>query len=118
MTEAEWLAADRASDLICFLRYSELGPALAARGRKYRLFAVACLRRTPGADERTVEIAERMADGRVTREELALARAGASGAARKALLRSGRMAANDVARPLGSDSIVASALRDVFGNPF
>src|SRR6267378_4076942 len=100
MTEAEWLVADRASDLIGFLRFSERGPALEARGRKYRLFAVACVRRTPGGDERTVEIAERMADGRATKEELAQARAGASGAARKALLRSGRMAANDVSWPL------------------
>lgn len=126
MTEAEWLASECASDMVQFLRDSDRSPETdAARSRKYRLFACACVRRawvwqTLGeADWAAVVVAEQLADGQVTPTQLQDARrSGAVGVARMTLLRSPRMAANDVARALSTDSGLPSLLRDVIGNPF
>jgi hypothetical protein len=72
MTEAEWLAGTQTSQMLKFLgdQTSE---------RKLRLFAVGCCRRIwhslPNEQSRrTVEIAERYADGMATAEELMAAR--------------------------------------------
>lgn len=124
MTETEWLASDNAGDMIRFSRSFARGSFLEPTSRKYRLFACACVRRTQDltGDELSqgiVLVAERLADGQVGREDLAEARsAGATGVARKTLLRSARMAANDVCWPVGSQPILASLLRCIFGNPF
>jgi hypothetical protein len=121
MTEEEWLACENVRDMLQFLRYSVLWPATESRGRKYRLFACACVRMYWDLDERSrsaVAVAERLADGQVSREELAEARsAGAVGAARKTLLRSPRMAATDVSYGL-LDPNVPRLLRCIVGNPF
>jgi hypothetical protein len=124
MTEAEWLASENAGDLLQFLRYFAGGPPLEKRARKYRLFACACVRRTPGllADEvsrNTVALVERLADHQTIAEALAEARAAGVTVVRKMLLRSPRMAATDVYYSLcRSDAPPASLLRCIFGNPF
>jgi hypothetical protein len=124
MTETEWLTCQEVISMMHFLRYFFQGPAIELRGRKYRLFACACVRRIWNRieDERSrnaVVIAEQLADGQATPEDVAAARSsGVMGPARKTLLRSSRMAANDVSRPLGADPTLPSLLRCVFGNPF
>jgi hypothetical protein len=124
MTEPEWLACENAADMIHFLRNDRRGPALEVRGRKYRLFACACVRHTKGllGDEisrNAVLVAERLADRQVTGEDIAKARAArVTGAVRKILLRSASQTANDVCRPLGSDPLLATLLRCIFDNPF
>jgi hypothetical protein len=127
MTEAEWLASECASDMLQYLRDSDRSPEKdASRGRKYRLFACACVRwvweRRPtlsDTDRAAVAVAERFADKQVAPTELQEARSsGAVGLARKTLLRSPRMAASDIARAMSDDSAVPTLLRDVIGNPF
>jgi hypothetical protein len=124
MTEAEWLVCENAGDMMQFLRYFAGGLPIEKRARKYRLFACACVWRTPDlvADEvsqSTVALAERLADHQVTCEALADARsARVTGTVRKTLLRSARMAANDVCRLPRSGPIPAALLRCIFGNPF
>jgi hypothetical protein len=67
MTEAEWLAGTDPEPMADFV-------AGRASDRKVRLFACACCRRVwhliPPYHRRTVEVAERFADGLATREEL------------------------------------------------
>ena len=123
MTENEWMASEDVRVMLHFLRFSALGPAAESRGRKYRLFACALARQALNPDESeegrgAVAVAERFADGQVSAEELAAARtAGVYGAARKTLLRSPRMAANDVCSVFAA--VHASAvLRCIVGNPF
>jgi hypothetical protein len=124
LTEAEWLACEDARDMMQFLRYFAGGLPVEKRARKYRLFACACVRSAPDlvADEinrTTVALAERLADHQVTADELAAARtAGVTGTVRKTLLRSARMAANDVCRLPRSSTSPAALLRCVFGTPF
>jgi hypothetical protein len=124
VTEAEWLACESAGDMMRFLRYFVGGLPVERRARKYRLFACACVRRAPGlvadgVSRNTVALAERLADHQVTCDALAEARsAGVTGTVRKTLLRSARMAANDVCCLPGSGPIPAALLRCVFGNPF
>jgi len=72
MTEAEWLACTNPAPLLDCLRLSRK-----ASGRKLRLFAVACCRSdwtwTRLEDQRSrraVEVAERLADDQVGKEEL------------------------------------------------
>src|SRR5262249_9715420 len=107
-----------------FLRYFAGGLPIEKRARKYRLFARVCVRSAPGlvADEvsrNTVALAERLADHQVTGDALAEARsAGVTGTVRKTLLRSARMAANDVCGLPRSGPIPAALLRCIFGNPF
>jgi hypothetical protein len=79
MTEAEWLAGDDPQKLIEFLC------ELPATDRKLRLFGVACCRQvwnllTEDCFRAAVELAERFADGKASKKELADAKK-ASGAA-------------------------------------
>lgn len=121
MTEAEWLAGEDPLAMLVFLRY------LSMSGRKYRLYACAVVREfwQHLDDERSrqaVETAERLADGEVTRKQLAegeartAARQASGGAmARKTLLRSARMAATDVT--VFGQPPLADLLRCVFRHP-
>lgn len=75
MTESEWLASDCDHLMYEFIRRP-------ADRRKLRLFACACCRRIWDllTDERSraaVEVSERYADGRATKQELSAAQAGA-----------------------------------------
>lgn len=77
MTEAEWLNGTDPESMLLFLQNSGR-----ASDRRLRLFACACCREMWEylSDERSrqvVEIAERMADGRATQEELTAAKASA-----------------------------------------
>jgi hypothetical protein len=68
MTEAEWLACTDPGPMLAFLRGK-------ASERKLRLFAVACYRRVPGlAGLPEIAVAERVAEGLATENELADAR--------------------------------------------
>src|SRR4051812_8775770 len=84
MTEAEWLACTDAGSMLRFLRAREL--MLRRRpGRVMRLFACACCRRiwdllTDNRSRLAVEVAERHADGRASKRELAEAAQGANDA--------------------------------------
>ena len=68
MTEAEWLNSVDSRVMLDFLR-----AAGRVDGRKLRLFAVACCRRTEGcliAETRALlEVAERVADGKADEQE-------------------------------------------------
>ena len=119
MTEAEWLASTDVRAMLSFLRSFPSAPGQQKLSRKYRLFACACARRVwdrLGDDDAraAVVVAERLADRQVTPEELERARRCARGTARKTLLRSGRMAANDVSSPYPPDPTLAVLLRDIF----
>jgi hypothetical protein len=121
MTEAGWLTSDCIRDMISFIRHSTLIDR--NHGRKFRLFSCACARRAwetmAEVDRSAVATAERFADGQCTPNELAIARrSGATGQARKTLLRSARMAATDVVWPFSDDTVLPSLIRDIFGNPF
>ncbi len=67
MTVAEWLACTEPEPMLEFLKDP-------VSDRKLRLFSCACCRRIwhliPPYHRKTVEVAERFADGRATREEL------------------------------------------------
>ena len=124
MTEADWLVCENSRDMIQFLRGFTPWQGLAAHNRKYRLFACASVRGMLDLDEdeasrSAVAVAERLADGQVTPEELAEARsAGTKGAARKTLVRSAKMAANDVCTSGRPELNHTSILRCIVGNPF
>src|SRR4051812_17679097 len=134
MREWEWLACTDPDALLEFLR-----TAGKATDRKLRLFTCACLRRIrhllPDERSRTaIEVAERFADGQVTRENLETAFKAALAAARAtacAFNDRGYAAANAAAYAAvlrtycqGIDETVldectqCSFLRDLFGNPF
>ncbi len=119
MTESEWLACPDVHPLLNFLRQRH-GPDSTALARKFRLYACACVRQmwavhgmgTP-AEQDVVAVAERYAERQLTHAEVHRFRAvGMSGPARKTLLRSPRMAANDVR---GRDPFL---FRCILGNPF
>jgi hypothetical protein len=78
MTEAEWLTSTSVGDMLRFLRYTKLGPEESTSARKYRLFAVACARRTWDTlreiDRDAVLIAEQWADRLAAEAELHHAR--------------------------------------------
>jgi hypothetical protein len=140
MTEPEWLECPSPAQMLEFLRheaYCRRRPQPSRR--KLRLFACACCRRawpSLGDDgRRAVEVAERYADRRATRAELALAlaavkagaRTGNAGlaAARAASLRGSpdeaapqAALAGDVRRWGAECAAQAGLVRDVFGNPF
>jgi hypothetical protein len=141
MTEAQWLACRDPNALLEFLRrqaYARQGRQPGAR--KLRLFACACCRRAWPAitDERSrsaVEVAERYADRRASRQELARAFVAAKAAAH---LGNAAFAAAAVCAPKGNTDRVAGQaalagdprrwaaeraeqadlVRDLFGNPF
>jgi hypothetical protein len=122
MTEAEWLASEDARAMLTFLRDKQVS------GRKYRLYACAAVRQIwhQFDDERSrsaVEVAERLADGEVTRRQLAgsearddAQRVQGGATARKTLLRSARMAANDVTF-YSEQSPLPALIRCVFRHP-
>ncbi len=141
MTEAEWLACRDPDALLDFLRHEAFGRRGSSPSRrKLRLFACACCRRAWAAitDERSrraVAVAERYADRRVSRQELALAfvvartldhsgnaafaaatacapRGNPDRAARHAAL------AGDLRRWGEERAAQADLVRDIFGNPF
>jgi hypothetical protein len=141
MTEAEWLACRDPDALLEFLRAEASARRLAQPSRrKVRLLACACCRRVWAAlidprSRRAVEVAERYADRRATREELARtcieARAvepiGNAGlAAVLAAVPSGwpdRAAAHaalagDLRRWDAERAAQAGLVRDLFGDPF
>lgn len=119
MTEGEWLASEEPLAMLAFLRYKQ------ASARKYRLYACAAVRRFWHQldDERSrnaVEVAERFADGKVTRRQLAESETrsdalhvSGGGMARKTLHRSARHAANDVSSTREGGQLT-SMLRCVF----
>jgi hypothetical protein len=141
MTEAQWLACRDPVALLEFLRrqaYARLGRQPGAR--KLRLFACACCRRAWSAltDERSrwaVEVAERYADRRASRQELARAFLAAKEVAH---LDNAAFAAAAACAPQGdADRVAGQAalagdprhwaaeraeqaglVRDLFGNPF
>jgi hypothetical protein len=82
MDEREWLTCNNPADMYwVIVRRPEMVRRKAGR-RKLRLFGVACCRQLTGlmADSRSlaaVEVAERFADGRVSRKEVSLAAAAA-----------------------------------------
>jgi hypothetical protein len=80
MTEAEWLACDFTDPMLVFIQEE-------ASQRKLRLFACACCRRiwqllTDEQSQKTIEIAERFADGEATIELLRTAHAAVENASR------------------------------------
>jgi hypothetical protein len=85
MTEAEWLASDRACSMV------RGGRTFKASSRKLRLLATACCRQAwksmTAADLNAVEMAELFADKKATEGELEAARSlvGGSGAERGVL---------------------------------
>ncbi|HYT91786.1 MAG TPA: hypothetical protein VEL76_23935 [Gemmataceae bacterium] len=75
LTEAEWLASQSMNVLMKYLRQHRLISREPGSRRRFRLFACACCRRvwhlfTDEHCRRAVEIAERAADGQVSRKEL------------------------------------------------
>ncbi len=141
MTEAQWLACRDPDALLEFLRqraYS--GQGRYPTPRKVRLFACACCRRAWPAltDERSrqaVEVAERYADRRASREELARTFLIAKGVGR--LGNAAFAAASACAPRCNADRVAAQAalagdprhwaaeraaqaelVHDLFGNPF
>ncbi len=141
MIEAEWLSCRDPDALLEFLRQEAFGRRISSPSRrKLRLFACASCRRAWAdiPDERSrraVAVAERYADRRASRQELALAFAvakaidplgNAAFAAAIACAPSGNP--NRVARQaaLGGDlrrwgeerAAQADLVRDIFGNPF
>jgi hypothetical protein len=114
MTEAEWLACTDTGRMVHFLRNKLVS------GRKFRLFACACVRQAwhllnDDRSREAVALAEQAADGELTRKWLAESSArdaareavssdganDAARAARKTLVRSARMAASDAASMAG-----------------
>jgi hypothetical protein len=141
MTEAQWLACRDPDALLEFLRQRAYGRhGNHPDARRLRLFACACCRRAwPAlADERSrraVEVAERYADRRATRQELARAFIAARGIGQAG---HAAFAAATACAPRGNAGRVAAQaalagnprhwaaertaqadlLRDIFGNPF
>ncbi len=128
MTEQSWLAFTDIHAKLNFLRYSTTHGIATPTARKFRLLACGCCRLIwnqidDPQNRSAIELAERLADRQASHVELQAARfSGASGLARKTLLRSPRMAAHDVAIPLGANPAhtlqVDRMIRDIVGNPF
>jgi hypothetical protein len=140
MTEQEWLEYTNPAEMLEFLRqeaYCRRRPQPSRR--KLRLFACACCRRVwpslSDAGRRAVEVAERYADRRATRHELALAFTAAKAGARtgNAGLAAVRAAvprgspdeaavqaalAGDVRHWVAECAAQAALVRDIIGNPF
>jgi hypothetical protein len=123
MTEAEWLRSKNPEAMLDFLGRN-------ARGRKLRLFAAACARRSfawlprePRALE-VVRTAELLADGQVGRADLQKARRALGGRMPVGLVWTARAKPADAARfwvqvrSLGARQRHADVLREIFGNPF
>jgi hypothetical protein len=132
MTEAEWLAATDPYYMLRFLRGK-------ASGRKFRLFAVACCRRSwecpPGGREvDAVAVAERLADGLATNAQRREAEASLGHAGRFAEGSHSALRGNPFWAAMGCAEVTAGAspgepgvpvhpivqaalVRDVFGNP-
>lgn len=105
MTEAEWLTSRDPQGMLKWLRRNGT-----ASDRRLRLFACGCCRAvwhllTVEQTRTAVELAERFADGRADRKELALARGGLPAAARGRL----RDAVIDLARSENQPAAVATA---------
>jgi hypothetical protein len=129
MTEHEWLTATEPDPMVEFLRKTTCD-------RKLRLFAVACLRRIwhllrEQQDRKTVELAERIADGTITEPEAEAARSIRGGYAvhhvvfSRAWASARFSAANASAAVSDSDQTVraeryqqAAILRHIIGSPF
>ncbi len=129
MTEADWLTVADPDPMLVFLRGK-------ADDRKLRLFAVGCCREvwpqlTDERSRRSVEVAERFADGRATGRELATACRDAMKATRRRAFPAAwaaywtckRLIAETVwnAAAAASDAGErgqAHLLREIFGNPF
>jgi hypothetical protein len=122
MTEAEWLACTDPQPMLDFLRET-------ASDRKLRLFACACCRHVlhlltdRHVCRRTIEFAERFADGLATKNELHENAWGKSGEAGPVVLWKARDAAEDSARygaakvqwaVLGSDPEKCKAWEEAF----
>ncbi len=128
MTEQTWLAFTDINAKLNFLRTADPRSFPVPSARKYRLLACGCCRLVwdlidDPQNRSAIELAERLADRQASHEEVQAARfSGASGLARKTLLRSPRMAAHDVLIPLGYNPkhtvMVDRLIRDVVGNPF
>jgi hypothetical protein len=74
-TEAEWFTCPQVDALCKMLRHRDYGVRVRFSDRKWRLFGVACVRRVSHTfnDDRTrglVEVAERLAEGMLTEEEV------------------------------------------------
>jgi hypothetical protein len=123
MTEAEWLDGNDPEAMLDFLGRK-------AGGRKLRLFAAACARRSfdwlsckPLALE-VVRMAELLADGQASRTDLQKARRALSGSMPVGLVWTARAKPADAARfwaqnqRLGARQLCADVLREILGNPF
>jgi hypothetical protein len=134
MTEAEWLAC---TDLVPMLEFLEAE----ASDRKLRLFGCACCRQvweslTEDCFRDAVEVAERFADGKASRKELALAKKTSGAALEGAGVTGPRYCALGSAWSSTRNPPTAAIyplwvftdeadrkweiqfLRDIFGNPF
>ena len=75
MTEKEWLAATNPLNLLMYAKRTSPTLRGQAGRRKFRLFAVGCVRRVwsgvrKGAQQKAVEVAEQFADGVGTTDDL------------------------------------------------
>ena len=137
MTEAEWLTTNP-PPLLWFLKERHPGKQRLAFNRKARLFGCACCRRVwhllGAKDREKVEVAERYADGLVTRRDWEAARkrraippwaldpaARAAAAASSALHREAYLAAIEAAGWSGNlpgKPAQVHLFHDIFPNPF
>jgi hypothetical protein len=130
VNEEEWLTCPDPEAMLRFLHRNR------ASDRKFRLFAVACVRRVwhllPSDRERgVVDVAELLADGRALVQDLWLARCRVNCAPLRALFSLAYNAAVEVsmsaaialrsgaggAASLGERAAQAGLLRELFGNP-
>jgi len=115
LTEAEWLTGDRPPRMI-----ERLPPSTSER--KYRLFVCAYLRRTislPTSEPawRSVDVAERWADGAATKQDVRAFRV-AEPRSWTALTPRASQAALVCADSTQDRAMTSGLIREVFGNPF